>query len=162
MPRRIGVFSAESRAEGVYLAQGQGTDFCLELPGDREVGRAAKEVGFPVYVAFLCAGQIIEVKGGYAEHFTGPFCIASRDDGRVEIVEPIVVVELVDGERHCMANPEHGAKGIGAHAEVRFGAQELHRLPFGLQGIFVEVVFPQDFQVLGDEFDGLSAALRLH
>ena len=59
-----------------------------------------------------------------------------------------------------MTDAEDSAEGVGAHAQVSLGAQELQRVAFLLHGKVV-VTGAVDLDRLGLDLDGLALALRL-
>ena len=66
----------------------------------------------------------------------------------------------MDGKCQVVTDAEDGAEGVGAHAQVRFGAQELQRVAFLLHGIIVGTG-AVDLDGLGLHLNGLALALRL-
>ena len=78
----------------------------------------------------------------------------------MQVEEALVVEELVDGKGQVVTDAEHGAKGIGAHAQVSLGAQELQRVAFLLHGIVVGTG-AVNLDALGLDLNGLALALRL-
>jgi hypothetical protein len=59
----VGVFGAESGSKSVDIGQGAGVVLAVELTADRQVCRAAKEVGFVVDFAIRAAGQAASSAG---------------------------------------------------------------------------------------------------
>jgi hypothetical protein len=110
----------------------------------------------------LSAGYTVEVEGGHAEHFTRPFGIGSRDDGRMHIDKAPFMKELVDGVDHRMTYAVYGAEGVGARPEMGDFAKKLQRMPFWLEWIFVRMCVAQYLDGAHGELYRLSFSGRLH
>jgi len=76
-------------------------------------------------INFAGLGNFIEIQIGDTEHFTGTFCIATGNDGRVQVIESLVVEEFMNGKSQVVTNAEYGAERIGAEAQVCFLTQKL-------------------------------------
>ena len=159
MAGSVGVFRTESGPEGVHFAQGQGTDFGLQLTRYRKVSWLFEEVFLEVHFAFFRPRWIADVQVGHPEHLAGAFCIAPRDDGGVHVEIAIIIVILMDGIGNTMTDAEYRTESIGAHAEVRFFAQELQGLCLRLHGIFLRIGSTQDFHRVCQQFYVLTCAL---
>ena len=135
MALRVGVLSAERRAEGVDVAERHGEVLGLELARNREVGSLAEEVLAVVDVAMVVERRVGRVDRGHVEHLAGALAVACGDDGRVHIDEAALLEEGVDGEGGHGAHAEHGAEQVGAGAQVLDGAQELDGVALLLQRV---------------------------
>src|SRR5690606_16158071 len=109
----IGIFSPESRTEGVNIAKSHGGKLAFKLSGDSQVGRFSKKIFRVVDCSGLGARQIVKIECGYAEHFSGAFRIRTGDNGRMHIHETPFVKEAVNSESQGVPYPENGIEGIG-------------------------------------------------
>ena len=77
----------------------------------------------------------------------------------MDINEPALLEELMDGEGEPAAHAKDRAEEIRARAQMRDLAQELRRVPLFLERIRV-VRGADDFDFIGHDFPALSFALR--
>ena len=133
--RRVGVFGAERGAESVDCAEGGGAEFAFELSAHGERGGLAEEVVGIVNLALLVLFEVVEVLGGHLEHLACAFAVAGGDDGRVEIVEAVLVEIAVDSHCHVVADAHHGTEGVGAQAHVGVLAHIFEGLSLLLHGV---------------------------
>jgi len=131
----VGIFSAEGGTEGVYVAEGHGEVFGVQLTGDGEIGGLAEKVLGIVYFSVLGAGRIFRIQRGDAEHFAGALAVGAGDDGGVDVNETAVLEELVHGVCGHASHAECGGKQIRAGAQMLDGAQILHAVALLLQGV---------------------------
>ena len=131
----VGVFGTEGGAEGIDVAEGHGIGLAVELAGNGQIGGFAEEVLAEVHLAVLGQGNVLQIHGGDLEHFACALAVRAGDQGSVDIDEIPLLEELVDGHGCQAADTEHGLEGVGTGPQVRNGAQELHGVLLGLQGI---------------------------
>src|SRR5690606_4450376 len=81
-------------------------------------------------------------------------------NGRVDIIEPAIVEELVDGKGHRMADAHYRTEGIGARAKVRDLPEKFERMFLGLQGKFFGVAVAKDLQCAYLQFNRLALGRR--
>ena len=67
----------------------------------------------------------------------------------MEIVEPVVVEILVDGESHGVADTQNGTEGVGAGTQVCDVTQELQRVTLLLQGVCLGIGRAVDLDLCG-------------
>ena len=135
MPGGVGVLSPEGGAKGVDIPEGHGEGLAVELAGHRQVGGLAEEVLGEIHLAVLGAGHVVQIQGGYLEHLACAFAVRAGNQRGVNVNEVPVLEELVDGHGRQAADTEHRLEGIGPGPQVGNGAQELHGVALGLQGI---------------------------
>ena len=157
----VGVFSAEGGAEGVDVAEGAGEDLGLELSGDGEEGLLAEEILGVVDGAVLGLGRVGEVEGGDAEHVAGALGVAGGDDGRVDIIKALFLIELVDGVGEPAADAEDSAEEVRARPQVGDLAEELHRVALFLERVG-GVGLADHGEAGGDNLPFLAGALGLN
>ena len=131
----VGVLRPEGGAEGVDVAESHGKSFAVKLAGNGQVGGLAEEVLGVIDLAVLGLGDVVQVKGGDLEHFARALAVGAGDQGRVDIHKVPILEELVDGHSGKAADTEHRLKGVGAGTQMVDGAQELHGVALGLQGV---------------------------
>ena len=131
----VGVFGAEGRAEGVDVAEGLRKRLAVQLAGDGQVRLLAEEVLAVVDLAVLRARQIVKIERRDLEHFARALAVGAGNERRVDIDEVALLEELVDGIGDQTADTEHGLERVRARAQMRYGAQILHRMALGLDGI---------------------------
>ena len=131
----VGVFSPEGGAEGINVAEGHGEGLTVELAGNGQVGGLAEEVLGVIDLAVLGLGDVVQVKGGDLEHFARALAVGAGNQGRVDIHKVPILEELVDGHGGEAADAEHRLEGVGAGTQMVDGAQELHGVALGLEGI---------------------------
>lgn len=127
-----------------------------------KVGGLPKEVLGIVHRPLFGAWGIVNIERSYLEHLARTFGIGAGDDGGVEVVEAPLVEVVVNGVCHLVTDTEHGTKGIGAWAEMCNFAQELHGVPFLLEGVGVGVGSAVEQDIGGLNFHALPFALRFH
>ena len=66
---------------------------------------------------------------------SGALTVRAGDERGVEVDEPLVMKELVDGEGHLVPDAEDGSEGVGAGSQVRRVAEELPRVAFLLERV---------------------------
>ena len=137
MARRVAVLGAEGGAEGVDGAQGGGTQLAFQLSAHGERGHLAEEVVGIDDAAVLILFQVVQVLRGHLEHLTGALTVAGRDDGGMEIEEPLLMEVGMDGHSHIVAYTHHGTEGVGAQAQVCILAHVLKRLSLLLHGVVI-------------------------
>ena len=156
--RGVGVLRPEGGAEGVDLAHGGGAELALELAAHGEAGLLAEEVLGEIDIALLVQRDVLEVHRGDLEHVAGALRVGFGDERGMQIDEALVVEELVDSERHRVADAQDGPEGVRPQAHVRDAAQVLQRRVLLLQGEAHRVALADDFDFLGLDFHGLAAA----
>ena len=161
MARSIAVLGTECRTEGIDLAQCCCAKFTLKLTTHGETCHFAKEVVVIGNLAVLVFLQVIEVLGCHLEHLACSFTIARSDKRCVEIEKATVVEELVNGNRHVVADAEHGTKGIGAQTQMRILTHILKALSLLLHGI-VASTRAINFDALALYLHGLSLSLAFY
>src|SRR5207248_383751 len=117
VPGGVGVFGAEGGTERVDLSKRASKDFGLELTADGKESGTFEEVQMIVDLGVL-SGRIGQVECGYLEHLAGALAVAGRDDGRMDIQKPLFLEKVMNGAADAVADPGHGAKGVGARAQV--------------------------------------------
>ena len=132
---RVGVFGAECRAEGIDVAERLRKRLAVELAGDGQVRLLAEEVLAVVDLAVLRARQIVKIERCDLEHFACALAVGAGDERGVDIDEIAFLEELVDGVGDEAADAEDGLEGVRARTQMRHGAQILHRMALGLDGI---------------------------
>ncbi len=69
----------------------------------------------------------------------------------------------MDRHHHGVAHAGHGAKQVGARAQVRHFAQEFHRVLLGLDRVGFRIVHEAgNYHIAGLDFEALALALRSH
>ena len=131
----VGVFRAEGGAEGVDVAESHGEGLGVELAGNGQVGGLAEEVLRIIDLAVLGLGDVVQVKGGDLEHFSRALAVGAGDQGRVNVDKIPILEELVDGHGGKAADAEYRLEGVGAGTQMVDGAQELHGVALGLEGV---------------------------
>ena len=131
----VGVFGAEGRAEGIDVAEGLRKRLAVELAGDGQVRLLAEEVLAVVDPAVLSAGQVIKIERRDLEHLARALAVGAGDERRMDVDEVALLEELVDGVGDEAADAEDGLEGVRARTQMRHGAQILHRMALGLDGI---------------------------
>ena len=135
------------------------------MTADGEVTLLTEEVLTEVHLAIGSARQVGQVKRADAEHFTSAFAITCSDDRCVNPEEAVVAEVAMHGLRHGVANASQCAERIGARAQVRLLAQELHAVRLRLNwigvGVFNKSVHLQ-FLNLHFHAHGSIFALHLH
>ncbi len=161
VPRRVGVFSAESGSEGIDIAQGASEQLGFELTGDREARLPAEEVpgkqGLP-----LGRRRRGERQGGHPKHFTGALAVRTGENGTVQAEEPPLPEETVHGEGGLRADPEKRAVLVGARPQVGDGAQKLVGVALLLQRVGLRVGGSHHPQRGGPDLPGLPCAGGSH
>ena len=131
----VGVFGAEGRAEGIDVAEGLREGLAVELAGDGQVRLLAEEVLAVVDPAVFSAGQVIKIERRDLEHLARALAVGAGDERRMDVDEVALLEELVDGVGDEAADAEDGLEGVRARTQMRHGAQILHRMALGLDGI---------------------------
>ena len=161
MSWRVAVFGSEGRAEGVNLPQSRCSKLAFKLSAHGKASHLAEEVVVVVNFSVLVFLQVVQVFGCNLEHLACPFCIASGDDGRMEVEETMLVKVLMNGESHVVAYTHNGAEGVGAQAEVCVLAHILEGLALLLHGI-VAATAAQELQLGALYFRVLALSLAFH
>ena len=159
--RRVAIFGSEGWPEGVNLPQGRCSKLAFKLSAHGKASHLAEEVVAIVHLSVLVFLQVVQLFRCNLEHFACPFCIASSDDGRMEIEETMVVKILMDGNGHIMAYTHHSSESVGAQTKVRMLAHILKGLPLLLHGI-VATTCAQELQVGALYFRVLTLSLTLY
>ena len=133
----IGVFSTERRTECVNRSQSRSSQLTFQLTGDCQTCLFAKEIVIINDRAFFVFLQVIQVHGGHLEHLSGTFAVGSRNDRCMEIEESFFMEELMDSDRHIVADAEHSTKCIGTRTQMSYLTQEFHGMTFLLQWICI-------------------------
>mmetsp|Transcript_43115 Transcript_43115/g.91733 ORF Transcript_43115/g.91733 Transcript_43115/m.91733 type:complete len:465 (-) Transcript_43115:443-1837(-) len=171
VPRRLTVLGAERRAEGVHVPQGAGVSLPPQLAGDGEEGGLAEEVLPVVYagellpVLVLRAGQgghVVDVEGGHAEHLPGPLAVRGGDEGGLDVPEPLLLKERVDGPGERRADAGHSSEGVRTRTEVGDGAEVLEGVTLLGQGVGFGRARAHDAEGSGRELDGLLTPLGFY
>ena len=110
--------------------------------------------------AFDRLGDVVQVERGDLEHLAGPFAVAGRDDGRVDVEEALFLEEIVDRAADAVAHPGDGAEGVGPRPQVGDGAQELEGMLLLLQRIGFRIGPAVDGHAPRLDFGGLALAGR--
>ena len=119
MARRVGIFGAEGRPEGVNLAERHCHALALKLAGNGQSGGLSKEILRKIDSAILGERRVFRVKRCDAEHLAGALAVASRDQRRVRIDKSALVEKAVDSIRSHTSHAEYRFKGIGARTQMR-------------------------------------------
>ena len=131
MAARFRFFSAERRAEGVDQRKSHGVNFGFQLTAHGEAGPLAKEifvvVNFPII--FWWVGHI---QCRHLKHLSRAFAIARRNNRRIQVNEPAIVEEAVNGIRQTVAHTHHRTDRVGAGPQVGYLPQVLQRVEFFL------------------------------
>ena len=161
MAWRVAVFGSEGWPEGVNLPQGRCSKLSFKLSAHGKASHLAEEVVVVVNLSVLVSLQVVQVFGCNLEHLACPFCIASGDDGRMEVEETMLVKVLVNGNGHVVAYAHNGSEGVGAQAEVCMLAHILEGLALLLHGI-VAAAAAQELQLGALNLRVLALALAFH
>ena len=157
----IGVFGTERRTECVNRSQSRSSQLTFQLTGDCQTCLFAKEIVIINDRAFFVFLQVIQVHGGHLEHLSGTFAVGSRNDRCMEIEESFFMEELMDSDRHIVADAEHSTKCIGTRTQMSYLTQEFHGMTFLLQWICI-VASTQHFDFTSLHFHLLAGAYRFH
>ena len=125
---------------------------------DRQVGFLTKEVLIVVSLALLIDWYGFFRQRGYAKQLPCPFRITRRDDGCVQVVEPLLVEELMNRKRCSVSDAHHRGHGVGSHAKVRLLAKEFHGVHFRLQRVIICRGVTQNRQICDMQLHGLAGA----
>ena len=131
----VGVLRPEGGAKGIYIAEGHGEVFGVQLAGHGEAGFLAEEILAVIHLAVRSLGHIVQVQGGHLEHLACALAVGAGDDGGVNIYEAPALEKLMHGIGRRAADPERGGKQIGPGAQMLDGPQEFHTVALFLQGI---------------------------
>ena len=156
MARSIGVFGAECRSKGIDSSKCRSTKLTLELSRDGQICLLSEEILRVVHLSFLC--HLVEVECCHLEHLTGTLSVAGSDKWRIEVVEPVVMEVLVDGDSHIMPDAEHSTECIGTQTHMSELAHILEALALLLHRIIVRAETIDD-NFLGLNLNGLTLAL---
>src|SRR6476659_8600599 len=96
MSRRVRILGPEGRPERVDVPQPAAESLDLELAADGQECRLAEEVLREVRLAVSLRG-CLRVEGADPEQGPGPLTVAGRDDRGVDVQEPTLLEEVVDG-----------------------------------------------------------------
>jgi hypothetical protein len=77
----------------------------------------------------------------------------------VDVEEPALLEEVVNGHGDGVADPRDGPEGVRADAQMGLRAEELEGVMFLLHGVAGRVGQAEDADGVGLEFDALSLAL---
>src|SRR5579875_2979263 len=160
MARRVRVFGAEGRAEGIDFAQRTSENLGFELAANRQVGHAPKKVFRIVNFSLMIARWLAQVEGGDAEHLSGAFAIAGGDDRRMDVEKPLFLKEIVNRAADAVTDARDGAEGIAARPQMGLLTQKLQGVPFLLQGILGGISPAVNNDGLGLHFGSLPLGRR--
>src|SRR5690606_13892843 len=118
VPARVAIFRPEGRSEGIYLTQGQRTQFCSELSGNGQIGFTAEKILAVIHLTFFGTRWMVRVQGRHPKHFPGPFRIGGRDDGGMEVVKLPLMKKLMDRISQFVADTEYRSEGVGPESEM--------------------------------------------
>ena len=130
--RGVGVFGAEGRTEGVDVAEGLRECLDVQLTGHGQIRLLAEEILRVVDRTVFESRGIAEVQRRHLEHLACALAVRARDERRMHVHKAPLLEELVDGVGHDAAHAEDRLEGVGSRAQMRKGAQELHRVALGL------------------------------
>ena len=131
----VGDLCAESRSEGVDIAEGKGIGLDIKLAADGQVDWLAEKVLGVVDFSVLCSGKLLHGKGRHLEHLSCALGVAAGDDGRMYIDKAALLEEFVYREGDQGADTEHSGKGVGADTQMGNGAQVFKAVALFLQRI---------------------------
>ena len=155
----IGVFGAERRSERIDSAQCRSGELTFQLAGNRQAGLFAEEIVIVDNGTVFIFLQIIQVHRSNLEHLSGAFTVRTRNDRRMEIEEPFLMEELMNGDSHIVTNAEHSAERIRTRTQMGYLTKELHRVSLFLQRICI-VASSQHFDFTSLDFGFLTGAYR--
>ena len=135
MARRVGVLGPERRAKGIYVAECHCVGFGIELAAYGQVGCLIKEVLAKIHLAVLCLGDVVQVQGGYLEHFPGALTVTACYQRCVHIYKIPFLEILMDGIRNQGAHTEYCLEGIGPWTQMGNRAQILKGVAFFLKRV---------------------------
>ncbi|OPZ96815.1 MAG: hypothetical protein BWY70_01657 [Bacteroidetes bacterium ADurb.Bin408] len=118
MAAGIGIFGTEGRAKGIDETHGQSAQLPFELSRHGEMGRFAEEIFAVINGPCFCLWRVEQIEGGYIKHGAGSFAIAGCYNGCMQPEKPPVVVKLMYGKSHGMANTKYSTKSICTHPQV--------------------------------------------
>mmetsp|Transcript_1845 Transcript_1845/g.2415 ORF Transcript_1845/g.2415 Transcript_1845/m.2415 type:complete len:522 (-) Transcript_1845:168-1733(-) len=163
--RGLGVLRAEGGAEGVHVAQGARVRLRVQLAGDREEGLRPEEVPPEVDAVrvVLPARQLGDAggQGAHAEHLARALAVGGGDERRLQVLEALTLEEVVRGVGQLRAHARDGGDGVGARAQVRFLAEELHGGALLLQGVAVARALAHQLHRVGADLELLALAWAL-
>src|SRR5262245_29149398 len=95
------------------------------------------------------------------EHCAGALAVGRRDDRCMNVVKPLLVEELVDGECGCATDSKNGTKCIRPGPEMLYFPEKLQRVPLLLQGVGFRIRFTDQVDVGHAKFIFLFSARRI-
>ena len=158
--RRVGIFSPESRTEGIDLAKAESEAFGLKLTGNGQAAFLAEEILRKGVFARLHGG--VGRQGGHAEHLARPLAVGAGQDGRVHVIKAVAVEEVMHRLRGLGPDAEGRPVFVGAHAQMGDGAQEFVGMTFFLERIGFGIGQTENGHVRGADFPFLPLAGRFH
>ena len=165
MTRCIGVFCTESWSESINPSQSHCRSFTFQLSGNRQVGFLSKEILSKIDFSVFCFWNIIKVKIRNTKHFSGSFCISSRNYRRVDVEKLILIEERVDCKTHSVTHSENCAKQIGSESQMRLLTQFLQTMFLRLKNSclqFVKEIISKNSDFLCDDFYSLTCTLAFY
>ena len=99
---RVGIFGAERRPEGVYLAEGEREGLDMQLARDSQAGVLAEEV----------LGVVAVLAGGDGEAFAGALGVVAGDYRGVDIGKAVFAEKFVKRLRHHRADLKYRHKDL--------------------------------------------------
>ena len=135
MARRVALFRAERRTEGVNAAERHCMSFNVKLTAYGKIGGFSEKVLRIVNLAVGRFRKIIGVKRGNAEHFSRALTVARCDNRGMNINKSALIKECVDGICQNASHTENSRKGIRSGAQMRNCSEIFIRMAFFLKRI---------------------------
>ena len=135
MTGRVGVLCTEGRSECIDVTECLCIRLAVQLSAYGQVGRFIEEVFGKIYFSVFCLRNVVQIHGGYLEHLTGTFTVASCDQWSVHIDKSSLLEEFVDRISDQGTYTEHGLESVGSRTQMGNCTQVFHAVAFFLQRI---------------------------
>ena len=119
MSGSVGFFSSECRTKCINLAEGLSHALPFQLSRYSQVSFLTEKVLREIHFAVRITWRVRRVQCRYSEHCSCTFCVASGNQGSVDIYISIVVEETMNSKCGFASNPESCSESIGSGSKMR-------------------------------------------